>query len=69
MSSTTAFKEKFEHDCVRARDAEYIAWRLDQPEGECSNKYGTSVFMQEPNVKNGMGGLRDYQSLALDQFL
>jgi [protein-PII] uridylyltransferase len=56
------FKERFESDCVKNRAAEYIAWRLAN-QGEMRSKYGGSVFMQEPNVKNGMGGLRDYQSL------
>lgn len=56
------FKARFEHDCMRNRDAEYIAWRLAN-QNEMRIKYGSSVFMQEPNVKNGMGGLRDYQSL------
>ncbi len=56
------FKERFEHDCVKGREAEYIAWRLAN-QAEMQLKYGSSVFMQEPNVKNGMGGLRDYQSL------
>ena len=56
------FKERFEQECVRNRAAEYLTWRQAN-QGEMRAKYGGSVFMQEPNVKNGMGGLRDYQSL------
>ena len=58
----TEFKERFEKECVNGREAEYIAWRLANQQ-EMRVKYGASVFMQEPNVKNGMGGLRDYQSM------
>jgi [protein-PII] uridylyltransferase len=56
------FKERFENDCVRGREGEYISWRLAN-QAETREKYGRSVFMQEPNVKNGVGGLRDYHSL------
>ena len=57
-----AFKEKFETECVRGREGEYISWRLAN-QAEIREKYGRSVFMQEPNVKNGVGGLRDYHNL------
>jgi [protein-PII] uridylyltransferase len=56
------FKEKFEKECVRGREGEYISWRLSN-RAETREKYGRSVFMQEPNVKNGVGGLRDYHNL------
>lgn len=56
------FRDRFEAECVKNRAAEYIAWRLSN-QSEMRAKYGGSVFMQEPNVKNGKGGLRDYQSL------
>lgn len=56
------FRERFEVECVKGREAEYIAWRLGN-QIELRGKYGGSVFMQEPNVKNGVGGLRDYQSM------
>lgn len=56
------FKARFEKECVRGRESEYIAWRLAN-QAEMYGKYGHSVFMQEPNVKNGMGGLRSYHNL------
>ena len=56
------FKEIFENQCVRGREGEYISWRLSN-QAEMRQRYGGSVFMQEPNVKNGVGGLRDYHSM------
>lgn len=56
------FKDRFQTECVAGREAEYIAWRRAN-QLEMRTKYGASVFLQEPNVKNGIGGLRDYQSL------
>lgn len=61
------FKGRFEKDCVKGREAEYITWRLANQQ-EMRVKYGGSVFMQEPNVKSGMGGLRDYQSMLWISF-
>ncbi|HEY5813167.1 MAG TPA: HD domain-containing protein, partial [Terrimicrobiaceae bacterium] len=56
------FKEQFESECVRGREGEYVSWRLAS-QAETRRKYGRSIFMQEPNVKNGVGGLRDYHNL------
>ena len=64
----TLFRERFQAECIRGREKEYIAWRLDN-QAELRIKNGSTVFLQEPNVKNGIGGLRDYQSLLwISQF-
>jgi len=57
-----SFKKKFRKNCILGRDQEYIRWRLDNI-SKLRKKFGKSVFMQEPNIKAGSGGLRDYQNL------
>jgi [protein-PII] uridylyltransferase len=56
------FEKIFAHKCVHGHEKEFLEWRVaDQAERHA--KAGNTVFLQEPNVKNGCGGLRDYQNL------
>ncbi|PAW76155.1 MAG: [protein-PII] uridylyltransferase [Verrucomicrobia bacterium Tous-C9LFEB] len=56
------FGRTFERMCIKGKEQEFLNWRLaDQAERHA--KYGNTVFLQEPHVKNGCGGLRDYQNM------
>ncbi|MDB4458995.1 [protein-PII] uridylyltransferase [bacterium] len=56
------FQKTLEAKCVKGYEDAYMEERiLDQNERRGRN--GDSPCMQEPNVKNGCGGLRDYQNL------
>lgn len=56
------FKRRFRKKCILGQEKEYITWRFENMI-KLREKFGKSVFMQEPNIKSGSGGLRDYQNL------
>ena len=59
---TAKFQKVLNSKCVSGYEQEYIRMRVQDQEAR-RNKFGNSACMQEPNVKNGCGGLRDFQNL------
>jgi len=56
------FESRFRARCVRGFAEEYVAQRLEDQRLR-RQKHGNSPALQEPNIKNGVGGLRDFQNL------
>lgn len=56
------FRARFDKECMDGREDEFLKLRqLDLTTRH--GKQGGTPFVQEPHVKNGCGGLRDYQNL------
>jgi [protein-PII] uridylyltransferase len=63
----TRFRTAFRRDCVRGREREYVELRM-QDQAARHAKFGDTVYVQEPHLKSGCGGLRDYQNLLWMSF-
>lgn len=57
-----SFTVEFKKKCIQGHEKEYLAQRTAN-QTERHAKYGSTVYMQEPNIKVGCGSLRDYQNL------
>jgi [protein-PII] uridylyltransferase len=56
------FTKRFPKECIFKQEAEFL--RLRQKDlTDRHRKHGGTPYVQEPHVKNGCGGLRDYQNL------
>lgn len=56
------FRSRFDKECMDGREEDFLKLRqLDLATRH--GKQGGTPFVQEPHVKNGCGGLRDYQNL------
>ncbi len=58
----TEFRKSYNKFVFAENPNQYIQDRLADQKARKA-KYGNSAFLQEPDIKNGVGGLRDYQNL------
>ncbi|MDF1823082.1 MAG: [protein-PII] uridylyltransferase [Verrucomicrobiales bacterium] len=56
------FEEAFFDCCIRGHEKQYLSERSRDIRAR-HKKYGGTIHLQEPNVKEGCGGLRDYHNL------
>lgn len=56
------FREKFRLECIINHESGYIRMRMADQRVRHA-KHGNTVYVLEPHVKSGCGGLRDYQNL------
>lgn len=57
-----SMRSRFDEFCRKENSRTYIQQRLED-ETERHAKFGNTIYLQEPDIKNGVGGLRDYQNI------
>jgi [protein-PII] uridylyltransferase len=57
-----SMRSRFDDFCKKENSKAYILQRLED-EAERHAKSGNTIYLQEPDIKNGVGGLRDYQNI------
>ncbi len=57
------FRERFQKDCIEGKDEKYLQERAEDIR-ERHKKFSKTVYLQEPNIKGGCGGLRDYHNIC-----
>ena len=58
---------RFVKECIAGQEDQFLKVRMDEMIKRHNNHEGTP-FVQQPNVKEGCGGLRDYQNLVWVSF-
>jgi [protein-PII] uridylyltransferase len=53
---------EFEKKCLKGHAAQYLEMRRRDVD-QRHQRYSNTVYLQEPNIKHGCGGLRDYQNV------
>ncbi|MCB1279612.1 [protein-PII] uridylyltransferase [Prosthecobacter sp.] len=56
------FRSRFDKECMDGQETQFLKLRQMDLNAR-HKKYDNTPFVQEPHVKNGCGGLRDYQNL------
>lgn len=56
------FRSRFDKECMDGQEGDFLKLRQIDLNSR-HTKYENTPFVQEPHVKNGCGGLRDYQNL------
>ena len=56
------FQARFEKECVEKGQEDFLELRRNDLRSR-HKKYSHTVFLQEPNVKESCGGMRDYQNM------
>ena len=63
-----SMRKKFDNFCKKENSKIYIDQRLNE-EKLRHLKFGDTIYLQEPDIKNGVGGLRDYQNILWMAFI